>query len=287
MVSYQGRQMRTLDALRRHGLDALLVAATDHMRYLIGWAEPPGERFLGLWLSPHFPAVAVVPELYREDVRNGARHAVRVVAFPDGTDWYDFLQEELSSLGASPRIAVDEALPAGHLLHLQSRLPAAKWFSAARMMQELRAVKSPDEVAMLQKSAAMADRVYAHILPHIRAGITERDLEASILRCFAEEGADTSWAIVAFGANSSMPHHRSDTTRLQPGMIVVLDLGGSRDGYQSDITRTLATGTPDPEMDTAYGIVYQAHMAVVQGARPGMRCCDVDRLARQIIEDAG
>lgn len=70
-------------------------------------------------------------------------------------------------------------------------------------------------------------------------------------------------------------------------MVVVLDLGGSLDGYQSDITRSFVVGQPDTEMKRVYVTVYDAHMRVREAARPGVRCCEVDAAARRVMEEAG
>lgn len=287
MWDFASRIERTLEALREHRCDALLVTASDHLRYLLGWCEPAGERFLGYWLSPLSEPVIVVPTLYREDVERRSGYPIKVLAYEDGQGWQGAVEAVVKCLGSAPKIAVDETLPTGHFLELQSLVRGAHWVSALPVMTAVRGTKCPEEVAQLERSAALADQVYTDTVSQLRLGVTERHLEEVIRSRFTELGAESCWAIVAFGQNTSMPHHRSGPTKLEAGMVVVLDLGGSLDGYQSDITRSFVVGQPDTEMKRVYVTVYDAHMRVREAARPGVRCCEVDAAARRVMEEAG
>jgi Xaa-Pro aminopeptidase len=185
------------------------------------------------------------------------------------------------------RAVVDDDLAAGHLLALQGLAPGIEWCAAGEVMAEIRGVKTPEELTVMERSAAMADSVYAETVFRLEAGIAERELQSVILDAFRARGASSSWAIVAFGPNSALPHHHSGDRRLQPGDIVVLDLGGCLDGYQSDITRTLAFGFAPPDAAAVYDIVREAHLRVLAVARPGIECQAVDACARAVIESAG
>ncbi|NLH98471.1 MAG: M24 family metallopeptidase, partial [Chthonomonadales bacterium] len=92
---------------------------------------------------------------------------------------------------------------------------------------------------------------------------------------------------VCFGPNTALPHHRTDATQLVAGSMVILDLGGCLDGYQSDITRTVAYGQVSDEAAHIYDIVYEAHVAAMEAARPGVTCESVDAAARNTIAQAG
>jgi len=286
MFDYSGRLESLRAVLAPEGVDALLLGPSDHLRYLTGWCESAGERFLGLWVTANGEPVVVAPALYREDIETGMAVKIRVASYPDGEDWARLLPCE-GVRSDSPLIAVDEDLSARHCLHLLTAIPHVRLVGAERIMQQLRGVKSPDELHAMERSAAVADAVYEEVLPLLSPGVTERDLQKIILDRFAAAGAETAWAIVAFGPNASRPHHVSGETKLEDGMVVVLDLGGSVSGYQSDITRTVAVGHAVPEAESIYAVVYAAHMAALEAARPGIRCQDVDRAARHTIESAG
>jgi Xaa-Pro dipeptidase len=92
---------------------------------------------------------------------------------------------------------------------------------------------------------------------------------------------------VGFGANGADPHHGNDDTVLRPGMTVLLDVGGKKDGYCSDMTRTFFTAEPSEEERTVYELVRQANEKAESIIRPGVRLCDIDAAARDLITEAG
>lgn len=287
MFDYDGRLAAFRDRIRAEGAAAAVIAPTDHMRYLTGWAEPAGERFLTLWVFANGDPAFVVPELYRDDVARGQQGVRRIVSFHDNGGWAQQAQEQLARTSHDALLLVDDDLPSGHLLGLQGLGPERKWLPVRECMARLRGVKSVDELEALERSAAVADQVYLSVVTALRPGVSEASIQGQILRAFADAGSGPAWAIVAFGPNTAIPHHRSDKTELAQGDVIILDLGCELDGYQSDITRTLALGAPDPEAVHAYSVVLEAHRAAMQAARVGVLCQDVDRAARTVIAEAG
>jgi Xaa-Pro aminopeptidase len=96
-----------------------------------------------------------------------------------------------------------------------------------------------------------------------------------------------NFAIVGGGPNSASPHHEPGGRRIGDGEAVVCDFGGTLDGYCSDITRTVFTGTPPSRYAAVYDVVRRAHEAAVTAARAGTTCEAVDAAARSTIEAAG
>ncbi|MBM3493316.1 MAG: aminopeptidase P family protein, partial [Armatimonadetes bacterium] len=274
------------EAMRRRGIGAAVVGATDHMRYLAGWAEPPGERFLCLWVPSNGAPTLVVPSLYADDVRNAVTD-IPVVEWHDSDGWVRAMSPLLADSTYGHTTVVDDDLGARHLLDLQGLAPHRRWLHLSEVMSDLRGTKSAAEIQRLERSAAMADRVYREILPAVVPGVSERALQTRILSLFSDCGASSAWAIVCVGSNSALPHHHSGDAILRRGDIVILDLGGCLDGYQSDITRTFSYGPADSEATRIYDVVHEAHMAALAAAIPGVTCEDVDRAARAVIVQAG
>ena len=101
-----------------------------------------------------------------------------------------------------------------------------------------------------------------------------------------KEGADGNAfnPIVVTGANGSQCHGIPGNTQIKKGDLITMDTGAMLAGYHSDMTRTVALGYVNDEQRAIYNTVLKAQLAVIDGARPGMRCCDVDKIARDIIE---
>jgi Xaa-Pro aminopeptidase len=192
------------------------------------------------------------------------------------------------------RVAVSDDLAARHLLRLQDRLAPARLELASATLRELRIVKDPDEIAVLRAAAHAADRVVAAIAAGRLVGRTEADVAREVRERLIAEGHDEAhFAIVGSGPNSASPHHEASDRVIRAGEPIVLDIGGTIDGYGSDITRTLWVTGGDPECGPderfrhLFGVLYGAQAAATRAVRPGIAPEDVDGAARRPIEAEG
>jgi Xaa-Pro aminopeptidase len=158
-----------------------------------------------------------------------------------------------------------------------------------QMVEQLRAVKERPELDKLRKAAELGSLGHDAAVAALREGMTERQVAAVAERYWLDAGGeDTAFStIVAFGPNTAAPHHRAGERRLKKGDTVLIDLGVVLDGYCSDMTRVHFFGTPSAKMKKVYSIVAQAHAAGLDAVRSGVAAADVDRAARQVIEEAG
>ena len=192
------------------------------------------------------------------------------------------------------RVAVSDDLPARHLLRLQDRLSEARLELASTILRELRIVKDADEIALLTSAAHAADRVVAAIAAGRLVGRTEADVAREVReRLIAEGHDDAHFAIVGSGPNSASPHHEASERVIAAGEPIVLDIGGTIDGYGSDITRTLwVTGGdpakgPDERFRHLFGVLHGAQAAATHAVRPAVTPEAVDGAARRPIEAEG
>jgi Xaa-Pro aminopeptidase len=157
------------------------------------------------------------------------------------------------------------------------------------VVERIRVVKDAAEVATLRQSAARLTDVVDVAIAAVRAGVTERAVAAAIEAAIRDAGYDRPAfdTIVASGPNSALPHYRAGNRVLAPGDLVVLDFGGVLDGYCSDLTRTVAVGTADPEARRVHAAVLDAQQAAIAAVRPGVQTSSVDAAARAVLEDRG
>lgn len=173
---------------------------------------------------------------------------------------------------------------------LREAAPGVEWVSADGALAELRAIKDPVEIECLQRAAAMAEQALEATLPLIRIGMTERQLAAELTLQLLRAGSQPQGAfdpIVAAGPNSALPHATPTDRPLQAGDLLILDWGARVEGYLSDLTRTFAVGEPDPDVSAIHALVRRANEAGVRAAGPGVPSSQVDRAARQVLEEAG
>ena len=158
-----------------------------------------------------------------------------------------------------------------------------------QVVEDLRAVKDEDEIALIRAGAELCDAIYAWLAEEGLAGRTEREVAWAIERKARELGADglSFPAIVAAGANGALPHGVPGAIEIERSTLVVLDLGTLVDGYCSDCTRTFATGPSEPQMMDVYETVLRAQEAALALVRPGQECQEVHETARRVIAEAG
>jgi len=159
----------------------------------------------------------------------------------------------------------------------------------ASLVEELRAVKSPEEVSCLRQAAALADQALWEMVALLRPGATERKIALAGEFRMRREGAEAAAfdLIVASGAHSALPHAETTERELRRGDLVVVDIGARVDGYCSDMTRTFAVRSASAQAQEIYSLVYLAQRAGAAAVKAGAVCGDVDAAARGLISAAG
>jgi Xaa-Pro aminopeptidase len=156
------------------------------------------------------------------------------------------------------------------------------------LVEELRAVKEPEELERIAAAAELTDGVYTWALERGLAGKTERGVARACEARIRELGAEPSFPpIVAAGENGALPHAEPGDREIGSGELVVFDMGALLDGYCSDCTRTYATGEPGEEAREVYELVLNAQNAALDAVRAGTGGKEVDAVPREMIDAAG
>jgi Xaa-Pro aminopeptidase len=166
-------------------------------------------------------------------------------------------------------------------------LPETFYQFTDQTLGALRMRKDASEFAALKMNAGIADRAMQKAFATIKPGMTETELAAAIKERFSEEGATPAFWIVGSGGNGAFPHHQTGSRKLQEGDAVVIDIGGRKNGYPSDITRMAVVGQAPEGYGQIHTIVENAVKAALKAARPGVKAKEVDAAARGVIADAG
>jgi len=285
-----------------NGLGAILVGVGADLRYLTGYPAMPLERLTMLVIPAVGAASLVVPRLEATPARRcppAAAGHLPVVTWDEADDAHglvaSMVRGSLDGASGQPlRIALSDDLPARHLLPLRDRLPEAALELASPVLRELRIVKDADEIALLTEAAHAADRVVARIAAGTLVGRTEADVAREVRERLVAEGHESAhFAIVGSGPNSASPHHEASERVIEAGEPIVLDIGGTIDGYGSDITRTLwVTGGdpakgPDERFRHLFAVLRGAQEAATRTVRPGIAPEAVDAAAREPIDAEG
>jgi len=164
-----------------------------------------------------------------------------------------------------------------------------KLLAAPPLVEELRVIKEPAEVAALQRAVDLGDEAFERVAQRIEPGWTELQVAWEIEKYAREHGADglSFETIVAAGPWGAMPHAQPRDRPIQAGEPVVIDMGVRVDGYCSDLTRTIAVGGEDARFREVYDIVLTAQLAAEELVRSGMGGEEAHMLAHSIIAEAG
>ena len=267
--------------LPEHGLDAMLVTSAPGERYAVGFE---GEGWVLVSRDgAHYSTDGRYIEAARQQV-TGAE----IVLTERGQSHLALAREEIRRRGLkrvgfeSGRVSADE------LGRWKDSLPC-ELVAAQGLLDGLRAAKDEEELARMRQAQRITDEAFREILNFIRPGLTEQEVAARLVyELLRRGGRRVSFdPIVAAGANGSMPHAVPGETVIQPGMFVTMDFGCVYEGYCSDMTRTVAVGQPTDEMERVYHTVLEAQRAGIAAARAGVTGSEVDRAARQVIQQAG
>jgi len=283
-----GRLDRARTATAAAGLDALLISPGPDLRYLAGYEALPLERLTCLVVRPDADPVVVVPRLERSAAAASPLGAagVEIRTWEETEDPYALVAGLVP--GAS-RVALDDHMWAEKVLAFRRAMPEVEQHLAGPVLRELRMRKTPEEVDALRRAGAAIDSVHARMGEWLRAGRTEREIGTDIAEAILAAGhASVDFVIVGSGPNGASPHHEVSDRVVQPGDVVVVDIGGTTpEGYCSDETRTYVLGEPAEEVSAFYAVLQDAQDAACRWARAGVSAESVDAAARDVIADGG
>jgi len=265
------------------GLDAVLLINTDNRFFATGFHSTAGAVIVTV-----DDAWFITDSRYIEAATEAAAGRYHVCLHNAKFTLNDQIKAIIKDAGVSrlggesSRLSYEEYTAFEELLDL-------KMLPCQDLLDELRAQKNPEELALMQKAQDITDAAFAHILTVLRAGMTEKQVAAELVYAMMLRGADkvSFDPIVVAGHRSSMPHGEPSDNVICEGDFVTMDFGCMYKGYCSDMTRTVAVGYATEEMKQVYETVLQAQLAGIAVSRAGVLGCDVDKAARDVIEAAG
>lgn len=256
--------------------DGMLTSASDLRRYLTGFPSSFGFVYTDAQESIFF-----TDPRYAEAAKAALQNEYISVSVAKTTDSVlDYIKSKKVRRLAVPldRLTVSEQ---ENLLRHRFKL-----IDSSPVFIQAMSVKNEEEIKCIRRACEIAQAAYASLLGELREGLTENEVAGYLEYLMRKGGAeDRSFeTIVAFGVNSSVPHHAAGQDKLKKGSPVLIDFGCKYGGYCSDMTRTIwFGGKPDEGFSAVYEAVYSAHEAVMQGVHPGITGRQADALARGFL----
>lgn len=285
---FEARMKRLTARMAETGTDAVFVGPTSNMKWLAGFDPHGDERPVMLVVGPK-SAGFLMPALNADSARQHTD--LPFYTWSDAEGPAGAFARVLAETGvagvADPSVALDETMRADFALMVVDVLPRAKRQFLAETVGALRACKDEHEYKLLKMNALIDDETMRAAFAALKPGMSELEAAEIIKQRFLAQGASAEFIIVCFGENGAFPHHHSGERRLKDGDAILLDIGGRKDGYPSDMTRVGYCGTPPEGFEDVVGVLERAVQAAVAAARAGVKASDVDRAARETIAAAG
>ncbi len=260
------------------GVDAFLTTDSVTRFYLTGFKSSNGFLFVTKQSANFFTdfryieaaekecvGCSVSVGSYKDEVLNIIRReSIRTVAFED------------------------DIVTVAALSGLKKTFSDCEFVPVGSVINDMMAIKTPDEMAKVRKAQEITDKAFAALLPLLRPDMKETDVAAELEYQMKKLGAsDKSFDTIAVsGTNSARPHGVPRPIQLEKGFLT-MDFGCVYGGYCSDMTRTVVIGKADAEMKKVYQTVLDAQLAAIAAVREGITGAELDRIARDLIYGAG
>ncbi|WP_067728086.1 M24 family metallopeptidase [Oceanobacillus damuensis] len=266
--------------LKLNKLDAILITSPINRRYITGFTGTAGAAIIS-----QTDATFITDFRYTEQAAEQA------------TDFSIVEHKQLIEDGIADQI---KAMGINHLgfekdyvtytqFENYNKKFGVELIPVSGLIEEIRLIKTSDELNIMKKAAKIADDAFEHIQSFIKPGVKEIDISNELEFFMRRQGAISSSfdTIVASGFRSAFPHGVASEKEIGNGELVTLDFGALYEGYCSDITRTVAVGEISSELREIYDIVLEANLRGVNGIKPGMTGIEADALTRDYITEKG
>jgi len=282
----QQRLARLRAQMSKENIGLVALGPGAHIQWLLDYHPYPDERMCLLLIGPETQSF-VMPTLNADAVRQHTD--IQFHSWADAEGYQAALDAALQQIGASDlkRVSLDETMRADFALNLLAALPGVEHVFTESTVGALRMRKSDDEYQLLKMNALIADGAQKAAARAIKVGVRESDVAEAVKRHFIENGAKPAFDIVGASENGAFPHHHTSDRVLKQGDTIVVDIGGFKQGYPSDITRMVSIGEPSDEYKKVHAVVESAVQAALAAAKPGVVAKHVDAAARNVIVEAG
>ncbi len=284
----RGRMEKARRLMAEHKLAAIVLEPGTTMTYFTGMEWGLSERPFVAVLPARGELAFVSPGFEEARARERIRFTSDVRVWQEDESPYRVIAGILRDRGvATGRVGIEERLRFFIMDGLRQAAPALTLVSADPVTAGCRMIKSPAELALMQRANDITMAAFRTSFSLLKEGMTQYDLQGIQRQALLKLGGEDPWVLVGFGAASAFPHGTVQPQQLKEGDIVLMDSGCAVEGYQADITKTTVFGKPTPRQTEIWNLERRAQDAAFAAARIGATCGSVDEAARKVITDAG
>lgn len=262
------------------GIGALLVEPGASLVYFTGVHWWRSERLTAAVIPREGEIAIVTPHFEEPSVRESLRVPAEVRVWNEDEDPLVTVAGILRDRKVTASVAVEETVRFFAVDALRRAMPRVDIVNGAPVVRGCRMVKSPAELALMQKASDITIAAYRHTAPRIRAGMTPKDIGAMMDSAHAALGASPEFALILLGEASAYPHGSGQPQAVRQGEVVLMDCGCAVEGYQSDISRTFVFGDANAEQRKVWQQMRDGQQIAIETARVGVPAGSVDDAVR-------
>lgn len=269
---------------RDNEVDCIIVSDPYNMRYISGFSG--GEGYV--YISPQ-KRVIITDSRYTESAGLEKKDRFEVVTTSAAKPDCYYISELISSDKAETVGFEERHLTCHAFSYLNSNCGFKNVKPMGEALDDLRVIKSPDELEKMRVAESIGDKAFSDILKFIKAGVTELEVAAELEYSMKKNGAErlSFDTIAASGLNGACPHAVPSSKKLESGDFLTMDFGCVYKGYCSDMTRTVVIGKASDRQKEVYNTVLKAQLTALESIHSGVIGADIHNIAAKVISDAG
>lgn len=268
-----------MNNLNKYDCDAILISSRENKYYFAKYYSGSGYV---LWLKDEL--ILFIDGRYYNEMKSKSKNKVYLVdkknPFKELVNAI-ILSKGIKKIGLEmSKLSYQEYIDLSHSLDAEC-VPVN--------IDRERAIKNLEEITIIKEAGKIATDSFDAILPKIKVGMREKDVENMLVFEMKKRGAqkESFDVIVASGPNGAFPHAKASDKQLEKNEMITIDFGARYKEYCSDITRTIAIGKPNDKLIEIYEVVKNAQEKAIQMIKPGLACKVIDEVARAVITSAG
>lgn len=261
--------------------DAMILYDESNMHYACGFSKSEG----AVIITKDGKGYHIVDSRYTEiALKYAAKSNLEVIEI--NTSFMDEIEKIISKHNIKSLLFENETISYSKYIQLKEKNKNIEFINLSNQLMKLRNIKDIEEIKLIKEANNIAEKSFLELLPEVKAGKTEKELAALFDYIMSKNGSDgvSFDTILLTGEHTSMPHGVPDDRVIKDGDFVLFDFGATKNGYHSDMTRTVAVGHATDEMEEMYNLVLKAQIAGIKALNDGVKCADVYQAAYDVLE---
>jgi Xaa-Pro dipeptidase len=283
----RGRIAQARELMIENDIDAIYLEVGASLFYFTGIRWFLSERMLAAILPARGEIAYVCPAFEEARLREMILFGDDVRTWHEHKSPYRLVADIFRDRGiATGRIGIEESVRFFLFDGIRQEVPHLEYVSADPVTVSCRVIKSPAEIALMQRANDITVAAYKACFPLLQEGMSHKEFQELSIVAYQALGVRGSIGC-QFGKSTAYPHGSKEMTYLKEGDVVLTDSVCSVEGYHSDISRTIVFGEPTQRQRDVWELEHEAQAAAFAAAQVGVPCEAVDAAARRVITDAG